>query len=87
MFGDMTPEGLAHLLCAVEPASLKGLELLRRLQPAAGGWFPDDVDAADLVEATSEMIDYVGVCSSAGRRLAQVTPVPLTTAAVTAFAL
>lgn len=87
MFDDMTPESLADLLGDIEPARLKGLDLLAQRSPGAGAWFPTDLDGDDLVEATCEMIDYIEVSTAACQRLMRVGPVPLTGALVTDFAL
>ena len=87
MLTGMTQTQLEEALGQVEAASLLGLELLRQLQPGSPGWFPAQVESAQLAEATVEFIEYTQACADLANRLACVGPTALTGAAIAEFPL
>ena len=69
-------ENLLACLEQIPPVELKGLALLRQCQPAPGRWFPGDIPAAQIVQATVEFIEYGDRCMSAAQKLAALRPIP-----------
>lgn len=73
----LTAEGLRYLLDGIPPLELKGTALLREHHPS-GGWFPAGLPCDTIREAVAEVIAYTGRCTAASRRLAKLSPIPLT---------
>jgi hypothetical protein len=87
MFAGMTTHKLVECLEQIPPAELKGLELLRRLRLQTGEWFPAGASSSEVIEATTQLIEYTQVCSTAASRLEKLTPVILTEISVVEFPL
>jgi len=86
MFGSgMGLEDLRACLTTVAPVELLGMGLLRQ-QPHLIGT-PPSIPRSVLVEAVTEIVAYTGRCAAAVRQLANLTPIPLTTASVLEFGL
>jgi hypothetical protein len=76
----MTAQGVSEQLIAalasIQAVELKGLGLLRQLQPASG-WLPTSADSKALAEAATELMDYMEDCEALARKVCGLKPVPL----------
>ncbi len=87
MLQTMTLNQLINCLVVLPPADLKGLDLLRRLRLQTGEWFPAGASSEEVIEATTQLIAYTQLCSSAANRLEKLTPMILTQVAMVEFPL
>lgn len=80
----LTHNTLCAYLAAVAPCELLGMTLLKQGSPRL---FPADVPRDVLREAVTEIVAYTGRCAAAARRLADLSPVPLTQIVIPEFGL
>jgi hypothetical protein len=80
-----TMDELHRYLAFIAPVELQGMRLLKERPHFLFG--SEQIPRDQLVEAVTEMISYTDRCAAAAVKLANLAPVPLTSATVLEFGI